>query len=44
MAFIGYYFHWPEKEILAMEHWERRMWCEEISRINKNVSSAGGSA
>jgi len=35
VAFIAYHFHWSEAEILAMEHWERRQWCEEISRMNR---------
>ncbi len=38
MAFISYYFHWPEKEVLALEHGERRRWCSEISGINKSLN------
>ncbi len=39
-AFIAYYFHWSLKEILELEHDQRRRWCEEISRINRELSSA----
>ncbi len=39
-AFIASHFHWSEAEILAMEHWERRQWCEEISRMNKALNES----
>lgn len=35
-AYLAYHFHWSAAEILAMEHWERRQWCEEISSINQS--------
>ncbi|MDR7664831.1 hypothetical protein RG963_03325 [Methanosarcina sp. Z-7115] len=38
VAFIAYYFHWSYEEIMNMEHRERQRWCEEISRINRNLS------
>lgn len=38
MAFLAYYLHWTEEELMSLEHRERRRWCEEISRINKNLS------
>jgi len=38
MAFISYYFHWSEAEVLAMDHSMRRRWCREISTINKNLN------
>jgi hypothetical protein len=44
MAFIAYYFHWSEQEILAMAHWERQMWCQEISGINRKLNSGTRSA
>jgi len=37
MAFIAYHFHWDRKELLLLEHAERRGWCEEISRINREL-------
>ena len=38
MAFISYYFHWSEKEVLGMDHSTRRRWCREISTINANLN------
>ncbi len=38
MAFISYYFHWPQEEVLKLEHAERRRWCGEISEINKSLN------
>lgn len=38
VAFIGYYFHWPEEDILRMPHLERRRFCDEISRINRRIN------
>jgi hypothetical protein len=38
VAFIAYHFHWGHDEIMAMEHRERRHWCEEISKINRRLS------
>ena len=38
VAFIAYYFHWKYEEIINMAHWERKKWCEEISKINKKLS------
>lgn len=40
IAFIAYHFHWPYQDILALEHADRRRWCEEISRINEAMSAA----
>ncbi|MBR1441090.1 MAG: hypothetical protein IJ589_07700 [Lachnospiraceae bacterium] len=38
MAFISYYFHWSEHEVLSMDHMTRRRWCREISTINANLN------
>ena len=37
-AFIAYYFHWDHDRIMEMPHAQRRVWCEEISRINRKLS------
>ena len=37
MAFIAYHFHWNRNELLSLEHAERRGWCREISRINREL-------
>jgi hypothetical protein len=33
VAFIAYHFHWPYKQLMELEHDERRRWIEEITRI-----------
>jgi len=38
VAFVAYHFHWPQAEIMAMEHVERREWVEQISAINRRVN------
>lgn len=38
MSFLGYYLHWSRKELMELDHKERRRWCSEVSRINKNLS------
>lgn len=38
MAFISYYFHWSNQEVMSMEHALRRRWCEEISSINRSLN------
>jgi hypothetical protein len=48
VAFIAYYFHWPLKDILELEHDDRRTWVEQISGINsrlrEEVEGGGGSS
>ncbi len=39
VAFIAYHFHWSREEIMTMAHAERRRWVEEISSINRTLSS-----
>lgn len=38
MAFISYYFHWGNAEVMELEHAARRKWCAEISDINTRLS------
>ncbi|RPF28998.1 hypothetical protein EDD32_3549 [Georgenia muralis] len=40
MAFIAYHFHWPQTELMSLEHAQRRRWCEEISQINRRLDGA----
>ncbi|MBE5918229.1 MAG: hypothetical protein E7272_00140 [Pseudobutyrivibrio ruminis] len=42
MAFISYYFHWSEEEVLSMDHNMRRRWCSEISQINASLNPSEG--
>lgn len=39
VAFVAYHFGWSHDEVLNMPHWERRRWCEEISRINERMNA-----
>lgn len=38
VAFIAYHFHWSHDEIMAMEHKDRKRWCDEISKINRQLN------
>ncbi|WXR60681.1 DUF6760 family protein [Peptostreptococcaceae bacterium AGR-M142] len=38
-AFLAYNLHWNHDDIMNMEHKDRRKWCEEVSKINKNLSA-----
>ena len=38
VAFIAYHFHWPEQEVMAMEHADRRDWVARISGINRRAN------
>jgi hypothetical protein len=40
LAFLAYYLHWSQTELLALEHAERRRWVEEVSRINDELTQA----
>lgn len=42
MSFIAYYFHWSEKELMGLDHKERRSWCKEISSINESLNPKDG--
>ena len=39
VAFLAYHFHWDHETIMNMEHRDRQRWCEEISKINRNLNS-----
>ena len=38
MAFLAYYLHWSSEDLMALDHWERRRWCREVSAINQKLS------
>ena len=38
MAFLAYYLHWSSEDLMALDHWERRRWCREVSAINQQLS------
>jgi hypothetical protein len=39
VAYIAYHFHWPNDQVMNMEHRERRRWAMEISRINEALNT-----
>ena len=41
VAYIAYYFHWPLKDIMEMEHQDRRQWVEKIAEINRKLTEPG---
>ena len=40
MAFIAHHFHWSYRDLMQLEHGERRRWCREISAINRRLNGA----
>jgi hypothetical protein len=38
VAFVAYHFHWPLRDVLALEHGDRRRWVEAISSINERMN------
>jgi hypothetical protein len=38
VAYIAYHFHWSRDEIMDMTHSERRLWVNEISKINQEIN------
>ena len=38
VAYLGYYLHWSQEELLRMEHAERARWVEAVARINKQLN------
>ena len=41
-AFLGYYMHWSNEEIMSMAHMDRVKWCQEVSKINTKINAASG--
>jgi hypothetical protein len=40
VAFVAYHFHWPQTEVLGLEHEDRRRWVAEISKINRQMNES----
>jgi hypothetical protein len=38
VAFVAYYFHWPQDEIMQLEHADRRNYVARISELNRRES------
>lgn len=39
---MAFHFHWDYRTLLRMPHEERRMWCDEVSKINRQLSQSPG--
>jgi hypothetical protein len=42
VAFIAFHFHWSEREIMGLEHTDRRDWVGQISSINTELNERVG--
>ena len=40
MTFLSYYLHWSYREVMALDHLERRRWCREVSAVNQKLSGS----
>lgn len=40
VAYVAYHFHWSRDDVFELSHRERRMWVEEISKINERINRA----
>ena len=40
VAFVAYHFHWSHREVMDLEHGERRKWVAEISAINERLNES----
>ena len=40
VAYIAYYLHWPQDQVMRMEHHERQRWVAEIAKINRRLNDA----
>ena len=38
VAFVAYYLHWPQSEIMQLEHADRRDYVARISDLNRRES------
>ena len=38
VAYVAYHFHWPQSEIMTLEHSDRRRWVKEIAAINRGIN------
>lgn len=38
VAYLAYYFHWPYRQLMALDHVERRQWVAEVAGINRKLN------
>jgi hypothetical protein len=39
---VAYHFHWPQHDIMHLEHRERARWVDEIIKINRRLNEQSG--
>ncbi|MBK6871290.1 MAG: hypothetical protein IPJ14_03395 [Kineosporiaceae bacterium] len=39
VAYIAYHFHWSLDDLLDLDHAQRRLYVEQIARINTRISA-----
>ena len=44
VAYLAYHFHWPQDEILRLEHRDRQRWVAEVARINRRLNEESAPA
>jgi hypothetical protein len=42
VAYLGYHLHWPQHELLALEHRQRQEWVQEVEKINRRLNDEAG--
>lgn len=42
VAYLAYHFHWDRRDVMELDHGERRRWVAEVGRINERINEAGG--
>jgi hypothetical protein len=40
MAYLAYHLHWPQEQLLNMEHGDRLLWIGEVSKINQRLNGS----
>jgi hypothetical protein len=44
VAYVAYHFHWSHREIMELDHLERRRWAAEIAHVNERLNDASRSS
>ena len=40
VAYLAYYFHWPYRQIMSLDHRERQRWAREVAKMNERINAA----
>ena len=38
VAYVAYHLHWSHRELMEMEHRDRRRWVHEVAQINARLT------